>query len=1123
MPIGDAYIMHDSPDIISEDATPQPKGLRDLWHSRGVKVCRKIIGAVIYRLYRLIGEITAVVLALGIAILWFGITIVEQQSTDLTALRPNIKLWFAEAFDGRDAEFGRLEMAWLPSFDQLVVTIEDAEIKDDKGEVLEHFSLIGATLSFEAGLFKRPSLLNAEVKGGVLSFIEDAQGNFTVGLGPPETVGQVGPVFKSNVQTASSTDFDSMEAIKDLEFIHISDAEVFIRSAPSGIDLRTEVDSLRTAFSNDADVTDDGNLTFDARGIIDQPSGDVPFEISSVVDRNFEDIKFRVKANGMRPDEVAPKKGRFWELQGIAAPVNLTAEVDFSRQRGLQAAALEVEIANGEFVLLREDEPRSYPLDSLVARASLAPGEERMDVSQLELNSPNLSFKASGFLTQLGMLSDGDVNSSPSSAAIFDTQHAFSGGLSVTEKNQFKALDFQSKMSGTLTHEELLMLWPVNTFDGARRWIEKSIQGGDLTQVEARVNFDETFFAAPSLTDNRFQLLFAGHGFDVKYMQSMPHAKGVRGEGALIGNRLNVGFDGGQLGGVAIKDGTVEIPVILPFGGNIIIKADGSGQVPALLDVANNPPFEVASRYDIDPKEVLGEGDVSLEVIFPLIANVSTDQLSYNIRGDFKGVKAPFKVGQYDIKNGEISLDINRDRVIIAGPADVGPWKVDLSWEETFGDESELAQYGVSGIINADLLDELGIASRTWFDGDAAITVRAEGNGTDLKFAEFDLDLTNSEMSVEHIWLKPKGKAAHFLSQLARTSEGGYMIKNARLVSEGVNVKGQVELDAYFKPRKIDFTEMQIDSLIDGAVHITPHQEAGRLGVEVDARYLDVSPWTENLFAERFQANVETLVLDRDYIVSRSKLNFAHSGEVIEAASLKALSDGKPLNLELKTRADSRREVAVTIPDASKAVSAFIGLDNTKGGSLVIIAGLPAEGEEGAIIGDAEMLDFRVKEAPALAQLLSIASLTGLADTLTNGSMQFDRFKLPFTVLGDDIAIRDARLYGPALGMTGNGELNLDKRVMDFDGTIVPAYNANSFLGEIPLIGKLFAQEKGGGLIALTYTASGPFEKTQIAVNPLSALTPGFLRGIFKRDRTQVDEAIVAAIEDVAPPELDAR
>ena len=56
----------------------------------------------------------------------------------------------------------------------------------------------------------------------------------------------------------------------------------------------------------------------------------------------------------------------------------------------------------------------------------------------------------------------------------------------------------------------------------------------------------------------------------------------------------------------------------------------------------------------------------------------------------------------------------------------------------------------------------------------------------------------------------------------------------------------------------------------------------------------------------------------------------------------------------------------------------------------------------------------------------------------------------------------------------------------------------------------------------MTYTANGPFEKTQIAVNPLSALTPGFLRGIFKRDRSTVDDAIVAAIDDVAPPELKA-
>ena len=101
--------------------------------------------------------------------------------------------------------------------------------------------------------------------------------------------------------------------------------------------------------------------------------------------------------------------------------------------------------------------------------------------------------------------------------------------------------------------------------------------------------------------------------------------------------------------------------------------------------------------------------------------------------------------------------------------------------------------------------------------------------------------------------------------------------------------------------------------------------------------------------------------------------------------------------------------------------------------------------------------------------------------------------------------------------MTGAGEINFTSKVLDLDGALVPAYTANSLLGDIPVIGDIFVGKKGEGIFALSYTVKGRFDKMQIAVNPLSALTPGFLRGIFRTKRDKLPEDVIAEIESVKP------
>ena len=1140
---------------------PASKGLRDLWYSKGGTAFRRFIAAVVYRLFRLGGELTAVLLGLAIAFSWMATVVLDKQSFDLSILRPNIKIWFAEAFAGRDAEFGRLDLRWLPATDRFVVTLEDAEVLGASGERLEHFDLIRVTLVKDGNGLKPPKLVNAEIKGGILSYLEDEDGLIIAGLGMPDAVGQFGPVYRNT--DARKSDNDYRNILQDIEFIQINDAAIYVRNAISGVEFKSNVDSFRAA------VSDNDVVTLSSNGHVDQPSGQMPFTFTSELDPAFQNFKMRLNIEDARLDEVAPTKGRFWELQGLAAPMDLSVAVDFSRRDGLKSAEVNMNVGAGSFTLLRNKKPRTFPLNSLTMRSSLARGEERMDIGQLDLNSPNLKFKASGFMTELGKLSDGDENSSPTFnlsfadvqanftprlsqvtnikalnvvgqadadsreltierglMAIFESRHIFDGRLKVNDINELEAFELNTAMSGTLLPDEFLSLWPVEAIGGARRWIDRAVLSGDITRLDAEISLDEAFFAAPALTDERFKLFFGGENIDVQYMLTLPKAAGVRGQGEIIGNRLSLDFSGGNIDGALLNTGTVEIPVLLPKGGNILISANGTGQASDLLRLADNPPFEIASRYNVDPGALNGQGDISLQVTRPLLEFFPREEILYQVNGSFSGVNAPFEIGPLEITNGTIEMDANRDRVIMSGPVDIGPWRADISWEETFGDVASLTQYKVSGVVTADVLDELGYASRSWFDGSADVSIEAQGRGRDIVSAKLDVDLSNSELSAERVWMKPEAEPARLQGNLKRSASSGYIFEDLALTGQGIEVSGRAELDADFKTQTIDLTNVQIESLIDGALRITPNRLVGQLGVEIDARYLDISPWTDDLFAQRqsnldvpllLRGEIDQLILDPNYTVTDSTVDFSHTGEVIETARLEALSDGQPLQLELSTRKDLKRQLVATVPDASKAVQAFLGMDNTTGGQLEVTMNLPAAGEEGAYVGEANMRDFRLTEAPAMAQLLSLASLTGLADTLTSGSMQFDRFQLPFTMLGDDIAIRDARLYGPALGMTANGDVNLDLRVLDFDGTLVPAYTANSILGDIPVLGEIFAQEKGGGLFALTYTVSGPFEKTQIAVNPLSALTPGFLRGIFKRDRSGIDDAMREAIEDVTP------
>jgi AsmA-like C-terminal region len=191
------------------------------------------------------------------------------------------------------------------------------------------------------------------------------------------------------------------------------------------------------------------------------------------------------------------------------------------------------------------------------------------------------------------------------------------------------------------------------------------------------------------------------------------------------------------------------------------------------------------------------------------------------------------------------------------------------------------------------------------------------------------------------------------------------------------------------------------------------------------------------------------------------------------------------------------RRVTASTNDAGGLLRAFNIMDTMQGGQLSVSGAYDDRSAEHPLSGTAEIREFRIHDAPFLARLLKAITLYGLVDLVQGPGLGFTRLIAPFTLTSNALDLADARAFSASLGLTMKGRVDLAQSQANLEGTIVPAYLFNSLLGHIPFVGKLFSPEQGGGLFAASYTVRGPLADPQVSVNPLSALTPGLLRGVF--------------------------
>ena len=137
--------------------------------------------------------------------------------------------------------------------------------------------------------------------------------------------------------------------------------------------------------------------------------------------------------------------------------------------------------------------------------------------------------------------------------------------------------------------------------------------------------------------------------------------------------------------------------------------------------------------------------------------------------------------------------------------------------------------------------------------------------------------------------------------------------------------------------------------------------------------------------------------------------------------------------------------------------------------------------------------NFKVKEVPIFAKLLSLASLQGVADLLTGEGIRFTDLEMKFSNQKGLLTIDEMYAIGPAVSILLDGYIQSEK-LISLRGTLVPATTINRSIASIPFLGKILIGDKTGeGVFGVSFKIKGPPKDLKTSVNPIKSLTPRFI------------------------------
>lgn len=1092
---------------------------------------------------RFIGRLAAIVLGISLAmlalivVLGFGGAQAPEWVRNAFEQRLNANL-----NEGR-INVGAIRLVPFDSGLNTVIEIEDIQLLDVNGHLRASFPEIAAEFASLELAKGRVRPISIQISGAEFRVARDTAGRFDLRVGeggqPKEDEGAdadadaISDASKGNRTFAEIisgfSDFLKIPVLTHLETIKSTGTKLTFDDALTGRAWDVQ-NGLLTFENNEKDIQ--ASVTFELSAENKKPAS-VGFSWRKQKDQNQS--VFSTKFDNIKASDIADQVIAFDWLRVLDAPISGAMALDvkddgaFGNMHGVLDVGAgivkqteqtkPIRFSGAKAYLSYDQELEKFTFDEIslntdaahiVANGHVYLGD-RIDrsvgaiISQLKFTKVELNPEgvfAEPVKFDLGAI-DMRVQFDPLVVEIGqmvlvdgETRVVVKGRASARPAGWQSALDLEVN---SLDSQRLIGLWPLIFKPKTRDWMVKNAFAGRLENIKG------------ALRGNPGEKPQLNIGFDladmnVRFMKTLPPIEGGQGYGVLGGQTLDLVLEQGLVtspdGGAINMAGTVfRILNTKIKGSPAEVTLNTQSSISAFLSLLDMKPFEFLSKAGLATDIAKGTIRTSGKITLPLVEKVTFDMVSINMEGDARNVSTTKLIKGHNVTAKFLKVGIDDSGLTIGGQAKIGKVPVSGLWRQDFGKKHK-GKSKLEGQLDLSraFLEEFGIKLPK-----GSIKGRGTGHMTiDLergKAPAFHLvsDLNRIELAIEALgWRKPKNVKGKFE---ARGSFGAPpKISLLALKTIGLEARGSVKLTPDGKLDVARFDTVNLDNWMKTPVEIRVDADGNGVfnltGGELDFRKSRFTSSHQDTGTDnKITVKLDQLILSRGISLTDVEGNLSTRGGV--AGSFSGNVNGGARIVGTLAPFNGGTGVRFTSDNAGAVMRSAGLFESAIGGRMDMIL-VPA-GKSGHYNGTLKVTETRVRNASSLAAILSAISVVGLLEQLGGAGITFADVDAKFLITPSGVMLHEGSAVGTSLGLTMAGVYDFSVPSMDFQGVITPIYILNGVLEQTKIFGGLFGKQKGEGLFGFNYTLKGQSDAPKVGVNPLSILTPGMFRDIFRR------------------------